>query len=81
MSEQCERTSEWRTEWPITRRVDFIVILPIVHRCEIDLLKWAESAEKKYVQTVSAAKERFYYKEVRRKKGEKTRTRDEQDIG
>ena len=24
MSERCERTSEWRSEWPSTLRVDFI---------------------------------------------------------
>ena len=31
MSERCKRTSERRTEWPSTLRVDFIVILPTVH--------------------------------------------------
>ena len=30
MSERCERTSERRSEWPSTLRVDFIVILPMI---------------------------------------------------
>ena len=30
MSEWCERTSERRSEWPSTQRVDFISILPNV---------------------------------------------------
>ena len=30
MSEWCERTSERRSEWPSTLRVDFIVIQPTV---------------------------------------------------
>ena len=30
MSERCERTSERRSEWPSTLRVDFIIILPNV---------------------------------------------------
>ena len=30
MSERCERTSERRSEWPSTLRVDFTVILPTV---------------------------------------------------
>ena len=30
MSERCERTSERRSEWPSTRRVDCLVILPNV---------------------------------------------------
>ena len=30
MRERCERTSERRSEWPSTPRVDFVVIVPIV---------------------------------------------------
>ena len=30
MSERCERTSERRSEWPSTLRVDFMAILPNV---------------------------------------------------
>ena len=32
MSERCERMTKWRSEWPNTLRVDFIVILPNVQR-------------------------------------------------
>ena len=38
MSERCERTSERRSEWPSTLRVDFIVILPIADCFKDDFL-------------------------------------------
>ena len=34
MSERCERTSERRSEWPSTLRVDFMVNVPTVHCSE-----------------------------------------------
>ena len=34
MIERCERTSERRSEWPCTLRVDFIVIQPSM-QCEL----------------------------------------------
>ena len=35
LSEQCERTSEQRSEWPSTIRVDFISFQPTVE-CDVD---------------------------------------------
>ena len=42
MSERCERTSEWRSEWPSTLRVDFIVFYPTVQWCKMEktVSKW-----------------------------------------
>ena len=36
-TEQCERMSGWRSEWPSTQRVDFTVILPTGYS-EVDLM-------------------------------------------
>ena len=36
MSSRCERTREWRSEWPSTLRVDFIVAQPTVRLAQGD---------------------------------------------